>query len=120
MNNFNFSKKKRLTSLNFNLVFNNPIKLYNKYYTILSKKNRIKYSRIGIIIPKKIINKTNIRNKLKRIIREYFRLNQYLFVNMDYIIFVNNKNILKKNNFCLKKYLEKIWNFFKKKQVILK
>ncbi|WP_168893247.1 ribonuclease P protein component [Enterobacteriaceae endosymbiont of Donacia marginata] len=113
MKYFNFSKKKRLTSLNFNLVFNKPIKLHNKYYSLLSKKNRIKYSRIGIIIPKKIINKTNIRNKFKRIIREYFRLNQYLFINMDYIIIINNKNILKINNFYFKKYLEKIWNIFK-------
>ncbi|QJC36702.1 ribonuclease P protein component [Enterobacteriaceae endosymbiont of Donacia simplex] len=113
MNNLNFSKKKRLTSLDFNFVFNNPIKSNNKYYTILSKINYMQYSRIGIIIPKKIIQKTNLRNKFKRTIREYFRLNQYSFIIMDYIIIINNKNILKINNFFLKKYLENIWNFFK-------
>ncbi|QJC38750.1 ribonuclease P protein component [Enterobacteriaceae endosymbiont of Donacia fulgens] len=113
MKYFNFSKKKRLTSSSFDLVFNNPTKLHNKYYSILSKKNKIKHSRIGIIVPKKIIDQTNIRNKFKRIIREYFRLNQYSFVIMDYIIIVNNKNILKINNFYFKKYLEKIWNIFK-------
>lgn len=115
MKYFNFSKKKRLTSLNFNLVFNNSIKIHNKYYSIISKKNKIKYSRIGIIVPKKIINKTNIRNKFKRIIREYFRLNQYSFIIMDYIIILNNKNILKISNFYFKKYLKKIWDIFKLK-----
>ncbi|QJC34297.1 ribonuclease P protein component [Enterobacteriaceae endosymbiont of Donacia cinerea] len=113
MNNLNFSKKKRLTSFNFNIVFNDPIKSNNKYYTILSKINRRKYSRIGIIIPKKIIHKTNLRNKFKRIIREYFRLNQYSFIIMDYIIIINNRNILKINDFFSKKYLENIWSFFK-------
>ncbi|QJC37108.1 ribonuclease P protein component [Enterobacteriaceae endosymbiont of Donacia vulgaris] len=113
MNNLDFSKKKRLTSLDFNIIFLNPIKLNNKYYTILSKINYIKYSRIGIIIPKKIVHKTNLRNKFKRTIREYFRLNQYSFIIMDYVIIINNKNILKINNFFLKKYLENIWHFFK-------
>ncbi|QJC33479.1 ribonuclease P protein component [Enterobacteriaceae endosymbiont of Donacia clavipes] len=113
MNNFHFSKKKRLTSLNFNFIFNHPNKIKNKYFTILSHINKLKYSRIGIIIPKKKIKKTNIRNKFKRIIREYFRLNQYIFYNMDYIIMINNKNILKINNFYCKIYLEKIWNIYK-------
>ncbi|QJC35889.1 ribonuclease P protein component [Enterobacteriaceae endosymbiont of Donacia sparganii] len=115
MNNLDFSKKKRLTSLNFNLIFSNSKKLHNEFFIILSKFNKIKYSRVGIIIPKKIIYKTNIRNKFKRIIREYFRLNQYSFLIMDYIFIIKNKNILKINNFYFKKNLENIWNFFKKK-----
>ncbi|QJC35097.1 ribonuclease P protein component, partial [Enterobacteriaceae endosymbiont of Donacia piscatrix] len=77
MSNFNLTKNKRLTTLDFNIIFKNNIKLHNLYFTILNKKNKIKYSRIGIIISKKIVCKIYIKNKFKRIIREYFRLNQH-------------------------------------------
>ncbi|QJC32268.1 ribonuclease P protein component [Enterobacteriaceae endosymbiont of Donacia versicolorea] len=113
VSNLKFSKNKRLTSLDYNFIFNKPNKIKNRYFTILSHVNKLQYSRIGIIIQKKKIKKTNIRNKFKRIIREYFRLNQRIFYNMDYVIIINNKNILKINNFYFKIYLEKIWNIYK-------
>ncbi|QJC34699.1 ribonuclease P protein component [Enterobacteriaceae endosymbiont of Donacia crassipes] len=114
MFNFNFTKNKRLTSLNFNSIFKKNNRLNNLYFIILNKKNNIQYSRIGIIIPKKIVRKTYIRNKFKRIIREYFRLNQYYFFNRDYIIILYNKNILKIDIFYFKKYLKNIWLNFRK------
>ncbi|QJC36287.1 ribonuclease P protein component [Enterobacteriaceae endosymbiont of Donacia cincticornis] len=111
---FNFTKNKRLISLNFNFIFKKNNKLNNSYFIMLNKKNKIKYPRIGIIIPKKIVHKTYIRNKFKRIIREYFRLNQYSIFNRDYVIILYNKNILKINIFSFKKHLENIWFYFKK------
>ncbi|QJC33884.1 ribonuclease P protein component [Enterobacteriaceae endosymbiont of Donacia provostii] len=111
---FNFSKNQRLNSVEFNNIFKKNNRVNNLYFIILNKKNQIKYPRIGIIISKKLINKTNIRNKFKRIIREYFRLNQYLFLDRDYIIILRNKNILKINILYFKKYLENIWFNFKK------
>ncbi|WP_168895299.1 ribonuclease P protein component [Enterobacteriaceae endosymbiont of Donacia tomentosa] len=114
MNNFNFSKKKRLlTSLDFDFVFKNPNKIYSKYFIILSRKNKIKYSRIGIIISKKKIYKTCNRNRIKRIIREYFRLNQHLLCILDYIIIISNKKIINLNNLNFKNYLENIWKIYK-------
>ncbi|QJC28831.1 ribonuclease P protein component [Enterobacteriaceae endosymbiont of Plateumaris consimilis] len=110
MDNLNFSKKKRLLSCHFNFIFDKPYKKSNKYYTILSKKNILQYSRLGIIIPKKIINKSHIRNKIKRIIREYFRLNQYKLPIRDFIVILTNKKLMNINYINFKKYLKKIWN----------
>ncbi|QJC35476.1 ribonuclease P protein component [Enterobacteriaceae endosymbiont of Donacia proxima] len=115
MFSFNLTKNKRLITSDFNLIFKKSNKLNNLYFTILNKKNKIQYSRIGIIISKKIVRKIYIRNRFKRIIREYFRLNQYYFLNRDYIIILNNKNVLKINTFYFKRYLKNIWSSFKKK-----
>ncbi|QJC29275.1 ribonuclease P protein component [Enterobacteriaceae endosymbiont of Plateumaris rustica] len=112
MNNLNFSKKKRLLSYCFNFISNNSYKKSNKYYIILSKKNIFQYSRLGIIIPKKNISKSYIRNKIKRIIREYFRLNQYKFPIRDFVVILTNKNIININYIKYKKYLKKLWNIY--------
>ncbi|QJC29722.1 ribonuclease P protein component [Enterobacteriaceae endosymbiont of Plateumaris pusilla] len=112
MIHLNFCKKKRLLSSNFNSIFNNPYRKSNEYYTILSKKNILQYSRLGIIIPKKNIYKAYIRNKIKRIIRECFRLNQYKLPVRDFIVILIKKNIININYINIKKYLKKLWNLY--------
>ncbi|QJC30163.1 ribonuclease P protein component [Enterobacteriaceae endosymbiont of Plateumaris sericea] len=112
MSYLNFCKKKRLLQYHFDFIFKNPYRKSNKYYTILSRKNILQYSRLGIIIPKKNINKAYIRNKIKRIIREYFRLNQYKFPIRDFIVILTNKNIINIDYINIKKYLKKLWSLY--------
>jgi len=50
---------------------------YSDYFIIISRKNQISRSRLGITVSKKV-GKAVTRNKIKRIIREYFRLNRRL------------------------------------------
>ncbi len=57
---------------------------------IYYKKNSFNLSRIGLSIPKKI-GKSHDRNRLKRIIREYYRLSPYKFLGYD-ILFVISWN----------------------------
>lgn len=57
---------------------------------IYYKKNLFNQSRIGLSIPKKI-GKAHDRNRLKRIMREFFRQSEYKFLGCD-ILFVVSWN----------------------------
>ncbi|MCV2506106.1 MAG: ribonuclease P protein component [Candidatus Lightella neohaematopini] len=82
-------KQKLLLNKQFNLVFNKlEYFSFDKQFIIIGCINNLNYSRIGIIVPKKNIKKSFQRNKIKRLIREYFRLNRSKFFFMDYIILV--------------------------------
>ncbi|MCV2531161.1 MAG: ribonuclease P protein component [Candidatus Lightella neohaematopini] len=82
-------KQKLLLNKQFNLVFNKlEYFSFDKQFIIIGCINNLNYSRIGIIVPKKNIKKSFQRNKIKRLIREYFRLNRNKFFFMDYIILV--------------------------------
>jgi len=74
------------------------------------------YSRIGITVTKKY-GKAHKRNRMKRLVREFFRLNKPLFKQgYDFLIIVKNSCIIRTLNeikeeltFFLKN--EKIFNF---------
>ena len=58
------------------------------------KKNPYHQSRIGLSVPKKL-GKAHDRNRLKRIIRDYFRKSQYKFLGSDILFVVSwNKSII--------------------------
>ncbi len=60
---------------------------------IYYKKNSFNQSRIGLSIPKKI-GKSHDRNRLKRIIREYYRNSPYKFLGYDILFVVSwNKSL---------------------------
>ncbi|MCV2524711.1 MAG: ribonuclease P protein component [Candidatus Lightella neohaematopini] len=78
---YKFPKKQKLLfNKQFSLVFNKlEYFSFDKQFTIIGYTNNLNYSRIGIIVPKKNIRKSFQRNRVKRLIREYFRLNIHNF-----------------------------------------
>lgn len=61
---------------------------------IYYKKNSFNLSRIGISIPKKI-GKSHDRNRLKRLIREFYRTSPYKFLGYDMLFVVSwSRNLL--------------------------
>ncbi|WP_435050919.1 ribonuclease P protein component [Desulfosarcina widdelii] len=48
---------------------------YSDHFIIISRKNQIFRSRLGVTVSKKV-GKAVIRNKIKRLVRETFRLNR--------------------------------------------
>lgn len=64
-------------------------KIPAEVFTIYFCSNGLDSPRLGVIVPKKSVNKSSQRNYFKRIIREKFRLSQYNLKKIDIIIFVN-------------------------------
>ena len=51
-----------------------------------ARKNNLTLPRLGYNIPKRGTRLANRRNRLKRLIKEYFRLNSRNFKNMDFVL----------------------------------
>lgn len=91
---------RKIDTLKKNYEFKNVLdkgKFYKgKYVTLYIQKNNKEKNIIGIAISKKIA-KANKRNKIKRLIRESFRLQKDLLLKGFNIVFIWNKNSEIKN-----------------------
>jgi len=57
----------------------------------LARQNNLNQARLGLAVPKKHISKSVDRNKLKRIIREAFRLRQKQLEGKDIVVVVKGR-----------------------------
>lgn len=80
-------------------VFSSKRRSSDDCFLFLAKNNGYDRPRLGLAVPKKHINSAVERNRLKRIIRESFRVNQNKLKGNDFVVVVrkkldvNNKNI---------------------------
>ena len=104
-----FSKsEKLLLKTDFSAVFRNPNGRFSANpLRMLYRKNNLGLSRIGIIVPKKIVGLATLRNKHKRVIREQFRLAKKCLPNVDIVLLLNRRVCEKE----LMQSCERIWNF---------
>jgi len=73
---FSFPKKERLLKRkDFVNVNQSGRRIKSKNFLIILKKNTFSFSRLGITVSKKI-GKAVKRNRIKRLVREFFRLNK--------------------------------------------
>ncbi|QCI26572.1 ribonuclease P protein component [Buchnera aphidicola (Thelaxes californica)] len=109
MNILSFPKKLRLLKTNdFKQVFKNAYKVQNKEIIIFGNPNDLLYPRLGISITKKKIKYAYLRNKIKRLIKEYFRLSQNFLIKMDFLVVVK-KNILINDKKLFIKKIHTLW-----------
>lgn len=74
-------------------------------------KNKLSHSRIGVSVAKRNIKKAVTRNKLKRIIKESFRLKHQVLPSVDIVLIVKNSaNLAPKST--LWDELNKKWDHF--------
>ena len=105
----NFSRELRLlTPTHFEYVFSNAIPSVSPQLTLLARINTSDNPRLGITIAKKRVKHAHNRNKLKRIIRESFRLQRHSFPNID-IVVVGKSGLDKLSNQELFSLLSKLW-----------
>ncbi len=79
MNHHSYSFQRELRLLNakeYSRVFDKAFKVHNRAFTLLARKNNLEHPRLGLVIAKKNLRFAHQRNRAKRILREYFRLNQ--------------------------------------------
>jgi len=104
-----FSRELRLlTPTHFEYVFSNAIPSVSPQLTLLARFNTSDNPRLGITLAKKRVKHAHDRNRLKRIIRESFRLERHSFPNID-IVVVGKSGLDKLSNQELFSLLSKLW-----------
>ena len=84
-----FPKSARLlNAADYQTVFNHSrFKVSCRYFLILAAPGKETSSRLGLIVAKKNVARAVQRNRLKRLIREWFR-HQQLPINLDLVVLV--------------------------------
>ena len=85
-----------LNKKDYNSVFSKSVKVSNSLFLILIHKTTNPYSRLGLVISKKVDKRAVQRNRIKRIVRESFResIKNKIFVqNCDYVILARSKAV---------------------------
>jgi ribonuclease P protein component len=105
-----FSREKRLlTPRQFKAVFDSPNgKAPGKNVLLLARNNELDHPRLGLVIGKKSVKLSVERNRLKRQIRESFRLHQESLVGWD-IVVVARKGLGDLENAELARQFGKLW-----------
>jgi len=104
-----FSRELRLlTPAHYEYVFNNAVPAVSPQLTLLARSNHSINPRLGITIAKKRVKHAHDRNRLKRIIRESFRLQKQSLPNVD-IVVVAKSGLDKLSNQELFSLLNKLW-----------
>lgn len=87
-------KKYRLRkNMEFKKVYSGGKNYWNRNLILYIRKNKLDESRYGITITKKIGNAV-VRNKIRRRIKEVYRLNLYRIKNGYDLIFIPKKNVV--------------------------
>lgn len=93
MAGFAFRKSSRLlSSADYQQVFAHArYKVPHRHLLILAKPNGLERPRLGLVIGKKNIRLAVQRNRIKRRIRESFRLQQHNLPNVDVIVLARSQ-----------------------------
>lgn len=106
---FSFSKSRRLlVRQDFDRVFKNAHKLTTPEFTVLFCDNKQKQARLGLVISKKMVHKSHDRNRIKRVLRESFRLNTKIPA-IDVVVLARS-GAAKADPVGIKANMDKLWN----------
>jgi len=104
-----FSKNRRLTDgESFDRVFKKARPSRDNMFTVLTTENKSCDARLGMAIAKKHCKLAVSRNRLKRIVRESFRLHREQLAGLD-IVVINRPGTHKARNQALHESLAKHW-----------
>jgi ribonuclease P protein component len=99
-----------LTAADYKAVFDGAeLKVSSKYFLILARVTTPHSARVGLIIAKKNVKKAVQRNRLKRQIRQAFRVNKDLLEHLDLVVLAK-KDADKLSNPAVASQLTHLWN----------
>jgi ribonuclease P protein component len=104
-----FSRQSRLLNKHdFGRVFgNNSLKASGRFALLLALPTENHYSRLGLIVAKKHVRQAVQRNRIKRLVREFFR-HQQTDTSID-VVFLARNNIDTLTNRDIQTQLEALW-----------
>ncbi|RUO76414.1 ribonuclease P protein component [Pseudidiomarina taiwanensis] len=104
-----------LTPAQFQNVFENPpVKAVTAELTVLAKPNHLVKPRVGVTISKKRAKRAVDRNRIKRKIRESFRLKQHKIPPFDMIV-IAKQGITELDQEQLQQRLDYLWRTLSKR-----
>lgn len=104
-----FPRRHRLVNqAEYDALFNQSHRITHRSLTILYKKNNHLYSRIGLIVGKRVAKKAVSRNKIRRVIRESFRFQQNKLPGID-IIVIARRQCDKLSKQKLREGIDRLW-----------
>jgi ribonuclease P protein component len=114
---FGFGKSLRLlNSPEFQTVFDAvEWKVSTQHILLLTRSNSLGKPRLGLVIAKRHVKKAVQRNRIKRLIRESFRLNQSKLAGVDIVVLIR-PGVDMQDNAALLKQLDGLWRRLNKKR----
>ncbi|WP_132698965.1 ribonuclease P protein component [Reinekea marinisedimentorum] len=111
MKPFGYPKELRLLNArDYQTVFNKvDVKAPSEHTLLLARVNNLGHPRLGFIFSKKNIRFAVQRNRIKRITKDYYRLNRHTLPNMD-IIIMARKGVDQLSNDEVRSMLKKQFN----------
>jgi len=83
-------------------------------FTVLARKNQLAFARLGFAVAKKKVKRAVDRNRIKRVIREAFRLQHGDLGGFDLVI-IAKMNVANKTNAQITRSILKHWAMIQKK-----
>lgn len=116
MTRYEYPRELRLlTPADFQYVFNNPpVKAVTNQVTVLAKPNSLHHPRLGVTVSKKRARLAVQRNRIKRIMRETYRLQQHKLPGFD-IIVIAKPGITQLDNPALHDLMNYLWQKLSKR-----
>ncbi len=93
-----FGRRLRLlNAADFKPVFAQPLRSNDVCFTVLARRNNLDRPRLGLAVAKKHLRQAVARNRVKRLIRESFRLHQQQLAGFDLVVLARPGTASKRN-----------------------
>ncbi len=104
-----FERRARLAGkADFRRVFERPERSADGGFTVLARPNGLGFARLGMAISRKVAKSAVQRNRIKRVVRESFRVNRHELGGID-IVVIGRPDLGKQNNKTIFDALQRHW-----------
>jgi len=88
-----YTRKQRLRGEDIDALLASGKGLRRAGVSVQTRANDLGCSRLGLIIPRRVVRRAVDRNRLRRVLREWFRLNQPQLGSRDILVRVTDKPV---------------------------
>ena len=92
----------------FRRVFAEPCRVSDPQFTMLARRNGLAHGRLGLAIAKRHVRTAVARNRIKRQVRETFRLQQARLAGLDIVVLARS-GAARADRRVLRNSLERLW-----------